>query len=140
MAFVFSLMCASTQRGKTKSRLCYAQRKNLQRGQGQTSTLLIIFCGYSAVIACGKIPHTNSLRQLDTHPSSLSKKTGVCSLTATVLRTARFFGLASPPYVSATFAGCLQALPTKPRATLASKGGGQSPLANRGALYRDIYT
>lgn len=87
-----------------------------------------------------KIPHTNSLGQLDTHPSSLSKKTGVCSLTATVLRTAHFFGLASPPYVSATFAGCLQALPTKPRATLASKGGGQKPAANRGALYRDIYT
>lgn len=87
-----------------------------------------------------KIPHTNSLGQLDTHPAHYPKKTGVCSLPATVLRTARFFWVRSPPYVSATFAGCLQALPTKSRATLASKGGGQSPQANRGALYRDIYT
>ena len=86
------------------------------------------------------IPHTNSLGQLDTHPSSLSKKTGICSLTATVLRTTRFFWLASPPYVSATFAGCLLALLTISRATLASKGAGIAGKANRGTMYINKYT
>lgn len=137
---MFSRLCVQAPNAENKKASCLQQLKKPTEWQraNELSTHYILW-----LLGCNrvrKIPHTNSLGQLDTHPARYPKKTGVCSLTATVLRTARFFWARSPPYVSATFAGCLQALPTKPRATLASKGAGIAGKANRGTMYRAIYT
>lgn len=114
------------------------KKPTVRVGANEHSThYLIMLLGY---IAGGKNSAYYSLGHLDTHPSSLSKKTSHKNAIAFTLSRARFFRLASPPYVSATFAGCLQALLTISRATLASKGAGRAGKANRGALYRDIYT
>ena len=52
MAFVFSLMCASTQRGKTKSLLCYAQRKKPTEGAraNEHSTYYILW-----LLGCNRV-------------------------------------------------------------------------------------
>lgn len=133
-------MCASTQRGKTKALLCYAQTEKTYSESRGKRALNSLFNNVTRLYRRRKNSAYYSLGHLDTHPSSLSKKTSHINAVAFTLSRARFFRLASPPYISATFAGCLQALLTISRATLASKGAGRAGKANRGTLYRDIYT
>ena len=69
------LMCASTQRGKTKSLVCYAQRKKpTERAEANKHSTHYLL-GLLGCYRVRKNPHTNSLGHLDTHPSSLSGKT-----------------------------------------------------------------
>lgn len=128
-------MCASTQRGKTKNLLCYAQRKKpterARANELDTHYILWLLGCYRV----RKIPHTNSLKQLDTHPTRYPEKPDKQQLRCYAI-ACPVFRARSPPYVTATFAGCLQALHTISRATLASKVAGQAGKANRGALYR----